>query len=690
MVNLEASRPSIGHFNKENKKVFEFLADSMSNEGELLKGEGNVVLLTSDFYIVAHQATYNTQKKIIEVRGSVLVFKGETLYMKADKVRFELDEQYSILEPFYMHDAESGLWVSAQKAILERQQYNVQGSTLSACSLEMPIWSISFKEGTYNQEESWIRLWHARFFLFDYPVFYSPYFSFSTNRSRQSGFLFPKVGHSKDDGIIYHQPFYIAVDSQWDATVTSQYRQHRGFGGLAELRFSDHRNSVATLRAGYFRNQQSYQDTFDLANKASYGYQARYVRSGLFSEFFKLVKEDGLYIDWTELNDIEYLRIQKEGEGDVDIYDKLLTSRINYFLKGENNYVGIYSKYYIDLSLTNNDTTFQTLPTIQYHSHTSPLLWDKLSYSIDYKLHNYWRKEGYTTTQNELTIPISLTQPLLNDYIMLKLSTALYATYANHSNITPQLNDFLFFSNYYTFAVYSDLIKPYKSFNHSLHLETEYTLPGIKERKGDVVPSLQLPGDQNKVTFSVSQYFYSPSKLEPFLYHRVTQPFYRNHQYENIVGDFENELRWFLSENWSISSSIFYSFSKHRIAELSHDLSYQTPETSLYVGHFLRKKGMRYLENTYDLAEADFIHFAINKNLGYFGVFGSLGYDYKEHYFRTWNVGLQKSVRCFSYRVRLANEMRPILTTSGIQPQENRYILFELQFDPVGAVSIKL
>ena len=73
-----------------------------------------------------------------------------------------------------------------------------------------------------------------------------------------------------------------------------------------------------------------------------------------------------------------------------------------------------------------------------------------------------------------------------------------------------------------------------------------------------------------------------------------------------------------------------------------------------------------------------------------FDLFGSIGYDYDRQYFRTWNVGIHKAIRCFSYRVRLASEVRPLLTSGGVRPQEEKYIMFEVGLLPLVTLPLKI
>ncbi len=687
---LADSRPNIEHFDKNNK-VFEFLANNMNMENDIIKGEGNVTLITPSYFISADFALYNPAQKEIEIMGNVHIFKDETLYLEAEKVKIAFDDNYALLEPFYFQESQTGIWIAAKNAQIKKDEYILENSLFSSCGVELPIWDIVFSEGSYNSEESWLKLWHARLRIFKQPILYVPYASFSLNKKRKTGFLYPSFKDSSNDGFVWTQPFYLAIDEQWDATFTGMLRTKRGYGGEIEFRFADDRNQIFEISGGYFDVKKDYQKQYNLVNDHYSGYQVQYVRYDFLKDYIRYFNEDGFYIDWAGVNDIEYLRLREKGESGLDIYDSLLTSRINYFLKGKNDYLGLYSKYYIDLSQIDNANTLQTLPTLQYHIHNSPFFVKYLNYSFDYRLNDYWRQDGYSILQHEATLPISYTQSFFDDYAIFRLSSTFYASKANYYSRDYEydswLHNGLFYGNYYTISLFSDLVKPYDDFLHSMHFEVGYTLDGLSKEHGIFDWSLVLPNIQERLNMNFSQY-YNFYNSDAWILHRLSQPIYFD-DYLLEYGDFENEVNWILNRNWTLTSSMFYSFLKNRIAEVSHDISYNSDVLALYFGHFYRKKNTRFLETYFDANEANFIHLGATKKFNFFDLFGSIGYDYKENYFRTWNVGIQKDIRCFSYRFRVASETRPILTTSGIRPQDNHYMLLEFRLLPLVTVPYK-
>ncbi|MCE3577978.1 LPS-assembly protein LptD, partial [Campylobacter jejuni] len=90
--------------------------------------------------------------------------------------------------------------------------------------------------------------------------------------------------------------------------------------------------------------------------------------------------QEGLWIDATYLNDVDYLNL---GSRDYRDLNSLVTSKINYFLADENNFYGAYARYYIDTSKLSNNTTLQEYPSFQYHRFLNNLFDERLRYSFD-------------------------------------------------------------------------------------------------------------------------------------------------------------------------------------------------------------------------------------------------------------------------------------------------------------------
>jgi LPS-assembly protein len=79
-----------------------------------------------------------------------------------------------------------------------------------------------------------------------------PYGFFPLRTERQSGFLFPTLGHSSKEGFRLQQPFFWAISKSTDTTLALDYQSRARIGFLNEIRTVFDRDSDFVLQSGYF------------------------------------------------------------------------------------------------------------------------------------------------------------------------------------------------------------------------------------------------------------------------------------------------------------------------------------------------------------------------------------------------------------------------------------------------------
>ncbi len=169
-----------------------------------------------------------------------------------------------------------------------------------------------FSGSSYDSEEEYIKLYDAKVYLWDYPIFYSPYLAFSTNKNRTSGLLFPGLGYTSNEGLLYEQPIFWAISPDMDMEFNPQIRTSRSIGLYSTFRFVDSKYSSGKLRVGYFKDKKNYAEDNLLPDDSHYGIEFYYESSKVFSDKLPQGFTDGLYINTIYLNDIDYLNLQKK------------------------------------------------------------------------------------------------------------------------------------------------------------------------------------------------------------------------------------------------------------------------------------------------------------------------------------------------------------------------------------------
>jgi LPS-assembly protein len=86
-----------------------------------------------------------------------------------------------------------------------------------------------------------------------------PWFDFSLNNQRKTGFLPPTFGVAKRNGFEFAAPFYWNIAPEYDATITPRYMAQRGLQFLNEFRYLQP-TYQGTMRAEYLPNDSILQE----------------------------------------------------------------------------------------------------------------------------------------------------------------------------------------------------------------------------------------------------------------------------------------------------------------------------------------------------------------------------------------------------------------------------------------------
>ena len=232
------------------------------------------------------------------------------------------------------------------------------------------------------------------------------------------------------------------------------------------------------------------------------------------------------------------------------------------------------------------------------------------------------------------------------------------------------------------------MVKKYDSFGHTISLEAEYTLPGFEHKEGDFTSFFTLPGDRQELKLGGTQYFYTLDN-SLILSHKMEQYFYFEDN-DNKLGELENEIQYFYNNQWSFVSDIFYSHKEARISEATHQVNYESDYIKASFGHFVREIFAKEDWINGRFGEANYINMGFRKEFENFDVFANAGYDYREKYFKTWQVGVDMQIRCFSFGVKYVSEIYPMLTSRGAEARDDKYILFTIQFIPLLSSDLKM
>ncbi len=665
----------------EEKNKIEVTAKHLDTTETTVKATDGVVVYYQDSVIKASSALYDKKTKLLVLDGKVemIGYQGTKEHIKHLEIQTE-SKEVTFEELFFV--SENDVWLFTDKANRNEGNYTFGRSMLSSCEVNDPLWKMLFSHSLYDSESQYMEVYDAKVYFWDVPMFYTPYLGFSTNRKRSSGMLFPLLGYSSEEGFIYEQPVFWAISDSMDIEFNPQIRTNRSVGLYTTFRFVDSNHSSGELRVGYFKDKASYTEENNLPDSSHYGLEFNYESSKLFSDKLPQGFTDGLYINTTFLNDIDYLNLQKthlEHFGLVPLQE----SRLNYFLANDEYYAGLNAKYFIDTRKEDNDDTLQILPSLQLHKYLDHFIWNNLTYNIDFQVKNFDRKEGATLKQAEMKIPLEFTTSFFDDFVSLSLGEELYYSKFFFGNETYMYDDFQYYSNIHKVKLFSDLTKNYGNFIHVLQPSFEYVKPGNESESPVTFDGLtedqkelfEVGLPEEHYTLSLSHYFYDENMKLKF-YQRFSQKYYINRKYE--FADISNEMQYNLKK-WEFYNDIVYAPEFGKVRTSSSRISLREKEYNFTLGHTY-KKVLSDQPNILSANDVDFnFVYAYNERVN---IIGGLTYNIDEDSSKQWKFGGSYKQDCWSMAASIRQDITPRPT--GYTTDNSFYVQFN--FIPFGGV----
>ena len=696
-----------------NVENVEFLASDIQKDGDIITANGNVLLYSQNYLASADSAKYDQKNNIIELFGNVSLMRGEYETSRSEYVRINLNSNEMIFENSFVMDKKKEIWLQSDESCNNDERVSIKNSIVSSCNVSDPDWHIGFSSGELNKQSKFLHLYNPVFYIKNTPVMYLPYFGFSTDKSRKTGFLTPQLSYSRNDGLVYLQPIYIAEYNEWDLEFDPQIRTNRGAGIYSTLRFADSPYSSGYIRGGIFNESSDYKQKENLKNRQHSGIELGYDRDRLVSYLIDGDFQEGLWIEFINLSDIDYLNLRGRNGGN---HDSLVQSKLNYFISTDNHYLGAYSRYYIDTAKIGtkygNDDTLQELPRIQYHSFFNTFILPNLTYAFDFKYHNYTREIGTSANQYEMEVPIGLQFGLFDDYLNLHISENLYASHVDY-NRAKYYNGMEFYTNnyddiinhYHRILLESDLSRAFSGFYHTLNFKFDYIKPGYNN--GDInekllkyyliqdgaayrADNLALFEDNfidrisntyatERIRFEGSQFFYNQNGKK-ILRHSLRQSYNFD---SNEMESLENRVNLYYG-NLDFANKIKYSYIDNDLSKIQTGLSYKGRKFSAKVWHTYDKN--YYDGNAYD--KESYLSSNISLKLPYnYVLFAGVDYDLQRDYTKMWRSGIHYKRKCWDYNLVYKEDIEPKNTSAGIESKKSQGVYLYFSFYPLGEVS---
>ena len=262
----------------------EIYATSVDTQGSIVSATGDVAVVYQGYYLSASKAIYNRESGELELFENVRANQGNEYKLLGNHAKLNIKNKEKSFQPFYMLEKSSQVWISGDSCKAKGSDFDIESGVVSGCNPTDPLWKIEFSSSDYNTDSKWLNLYNARLYIYDIPVFYTPWFGYPLDKTRRTGLLLPSFGLSSTEGMYYQQSLYIAESNSWDLEITPQVRTKRGAGIYSTLRFVDSNVSKGSLRGGYFKEKNDYVIANNLANDTHYGYNFHYENSDVVNQ----------------------------------------------------------------------------------------------------------------------------------------------------------------------------------------------------------------------------------------------------------------------------------------------------------------------------------------------------------------------------------------------------------------------
>ena len=219
-------------------------------EGSQLSG--NVNIDQPGRSVRADRINLDASQTVATAQGNVQLMDAGLL-SRSDKAVYNLnDATGTITDSLFISEAQRA---HGQAEVIDRQGNGItrfKNASYSTCEPNKKlVWQLRAKEIELNENTGRGITRGSTLYIKQVPVLSVPYFNFTIDDRRTSGFLVPTTGYTNDGGLQLSVPYYFNLAPNYDLTLAPRYLGRRGLMMEGEFRYlTDHYGS-GKLAGGY-------------------------------------------------------------------------------------------------------------------------------------------------------------------------------------------------------------------------------------------------------------------------------------------------------------------------------------------------------------------------------------------------------------------------------------------------------
>jgi len=396
-----------------NESPVNIEADSLQYDNilNLYKAIGKVTIFYSGVVLSADNLELDNKNNVATAQGNAFLKMGEDS-LRGEKIIYNIEDKTGAAYKANAFYARNNFYVRGDKIEKTGEStYFIEQPAATTCDGDDPDWQITGSEMDVTIE-GYGSMRNACFRVKGIPILYSPYIIFPAKTKRQTGFLLPYLGYSKNkDGMDIELPFFWAISQQMDATFYQRYIEKRGFKEGAEFRYYLGDKSFGTFYGDFIEDTKHVTKTTDEATirdwqemhtRWSYylNHQTNfdsqfYLRTDLVKVsdkwYFKDFTSHNYYLDnYSNTAEDSFKNVPFKADESL----RYLTSTVRLY-KGWSNYnvIGLIN-YTEDFAAVNNDKTLQRYPQIIVTGVKQQFLNTPLYYELAGTYDYLYREEG--------------------------------------------------------------------------------------------------------------------------------------------------------------------------------------------------------------------------------------------------------------------------------------------------------
>lgn len=188
----------------------------------------DVELFRADQHLTTGLILYDPGTEVMKMPGAVQ-YEDQQVWLEGEQATYDF-----LKEQGQFSSIDYGLTGTSAHGQAERIEMAPGGTSrlynlnYTSCPEDRPDWMIYAKELELRHEEGLGVAHGARLTFKGVPILYAPYFTFPIDDRRKSGFLYPSLGNTNDNGFEVSVPWYWNIAPNQDATLEPRYYTNRG------------------------------------------------------------------------------------------------------------------------------------------------------------------------------------------------------------------------------------------------------------------------------------------------------------------------------------------------------------------------------------------------------------------------------------------------------------------------------